>query len=226
MSEIHSVLFDLDDTLYPEMDFVRSGFRTVARFLSSRLSVPGEEVFRRLMAFLEREGRGGVFDSTLSSFGADLELVRVCVHVYRSHRPDVALFEDALPTLRRLREARVRLGIVTDGMGAVQRAKVDALGLEPLVDAVVLSDVLGQGSGKPAGDAYRVALDLLGARPEETAYVGDNAAKDFLWPNAAGMRTIRLRRGPEPDHPAGQTPEHRARHEVGGLLEILPVLGR
>ncbi len=225
MSEIHSVLFDLDDTLYPEMDFVRSGFRAVARCLSSRVSVPGEEVFRRMMEALERDGRGRVFDSTLSSFGADPGLVHVCVHVYRSHRPDVALFEDALPTLRRLREARVRLGIVTDGMGAVQRAKVEALGLESLVDVVVVSDVLGPLSGKPAGDAYRVALDLLGARTEESAYVGDNPAKDFLWPNAAGMLTIRVRRGSEPDPGAGDTPEHRARHEVGGLLEILPLLG-
>src|SRR3990172_8784663 len=132
MSDIHSVLFDLDDTLYPEMDFVRSGFRAVARCLSSRLSIPGEEVFRRLMEGMERDGRGRVFDSTLSSFGADAGLVRVCGHGYCSHKPDIALFEDALPTLRRLRETRARLGIVTDGMGAVQRAKVDALGLEGL----------------------------------------------------------------------------------------------
>lgn len=226
MKAIHGVLFDLDDTLYPEMDFVRSGFRAVARYLSSRLAVPGDEVFRRMMEHLARDGRGRVFDSTLASFGAAPELVRVCVHVYRSHRPDIALFEDVLPTVRRLRESRARLGIVTDGMGAVQRAKIDALGLEPLVDAVVLSDVLGPLSSKPAGDAYRVALDLLGTPPEEAVYVGDNPAKDFLWPNAAGMLTIRIRRAGQPQRGTGETPEHRARHEIGGLLEVLPLLAR
>ena len=226
MSDARAVLFDLDDTLYPEMDFVRSGFRTVARCLSSRLHVPGEEVFARMMEALERDGRGRVFDTVLRSLDADpAHLVPVCVHLYRSHRPDISMYEDATPVLKRLRDARARLGIVTDGMGVVQRSKIETLGLEPLVDVVVLSDVLGPRSSKPSGDAYRVALELLGVRPEDAAYVGDNPAKDFLWPNAAGMRTIRVRRGE--DRGREDLPGHaHAGHEVGSLLEIPPLLGK
>ncbi len=228
MSGVRAVLFDLDDTLFPEMDFVRSGFRAVSRHLSSRLGVSEGVMFESMLGVLAREGRGHVFDSVLRSLGAEpTELVDVCVYLYRWHRPDIVPYADAIPVLRRLRDAGVRLGIVTDGMGAVQRGKIEALGLDPLVDAVVCSDLLGPEKWKPSGEAYRVALSLLGARPEESAYVGDNPVKDFVWPNAAGMLTIRIRRGTGSSADLEGVPDSgRARLEVESLAAIPPYLER
>lgn len=222
---LSAVLFDLDDTLYPELEFVRGGFRAVAAWLAPRIGAGEADLYEEMLAVLGREGRGKVFDAVLRSRNALAEdRVRACLWVYRSHRPALSLYADAAPVLARLRQAGMRLSIVTDGMGAVQQAKVDALGLASLVDAVVCSDLLGPDGSKPAGHAYVVALEAIGAKAADAAYVGDNPRKDFLWPNANGMKSIRIRRAgaaPDPtDLPAGA----RARYEIATLSELLPLL--
>lgn len=142
-----AVLFDLDDTLYPERTFVDSGFRAVARVLADRSARSEPELFARMQQILETQGRGYVFDTIL----AETELaarteddVRLLLYVYRSHRPRIALSTDALPVLRTLRAAGYRLGVVTDGAGTVQRNKIAALGLDPHVDAIVCTDEIGR----------------------------------------------------------------------------------
>src|SRR5205823_5099149 len=74
-----------------------------------------------------------------------------------------------------------------------QKAKVDALGLESIVDRIVLTDQWGSDFWKPH---YR-AFDLLESdwrlSPSELVYVGDNPRKDFVSPKSRGWLTIRLR---------------------------------
>lgn len=221
---VHAVLFDLDDTLYPEMDFVRGAMGAVAAWMAPRVGAPPAAVLDRLSRVLDAEGRGAVFNRVLDSYGALTEdRVRACLHAYRAHRPALRLHDDADAALACLRRAGIRLGIVTDGEAVVQRAKVDALGLEARVDAVVLSDLLGTAAWKPAGDAYRVALECLGAAPQAAVYVGDNPVKDFVWPNAHGMRTVLVRRGTQ--RPPEVPPDHRARFEVRDLRDLPALLG-
>ncbi len=84
-------------------------------------------------------------------------------------------------------------------IGAVQRKrlKVRALGLEPLPDAICLTDRWGRPFWKPHPRRYWTILRRLGVKPRSACYVGDNPAKDFLTPNRIGMRTVRVR------HPDG-----------------------
>ncbi|MEE9196783.1 MAG: HAD hydrolase-like protein, partial [bacterium] len=148
---MRAVLFDLDDTLYPEISFVRSGFRTVAQHLADTESLAEEELFERLMSVLKRDGRGRVFDTVLREVGQNRPgLVAVLVRVYRTHRPNIRLFKDVEPGLQRLRAMGLRMGIVTDGLASVQRNKIGALRLEPLVDTLVCTDEVGPGQEKPS----------------------------------------------------------------------------
>jgi putative hydrolase of the HAD superfamily len=222
---LRAVLFDLDDTLYPEMDFVRGGFRAVAAWLAPRIGAGEAGLYDEMLGVLEREGRGKVFDAVLRSRDAFREeFVRACLWVYRSHRPALSLHDDAASVLSHLRREGMRLGIVTDGMGAVQRAKVESLGIESMVDAVVCSDLLGPDAAKPAGHAYRVVLETLAVGAAESAYVGDNPRKDFLWPNANGMTSIRIRRPGGPADPEDLPDGARARYEIATLTGLPPLL--
>lgn len=225
MSGAGAVLFDLDDTLYPERQFVASGFRAVAGFLAERFRLDAEEVRRRLTAILAAEGRGRVFDRLLADLGLGAaDLVTTLVYVYRSHRPAIALPAATREVLAHLRGAGWRLGVVTDGMGSVQRRKIEALGVEALVDAVVCTDELGPGAWKPDPRGYRVALELLGASLGGAIYVGDNPEKDFRWPNGAGMVTVQLLTSGR--DPATVPPADRAAHVLGELGELPPLLAR
>lgn len=223
-----SVIFDLDDTLYPEMTFVESGFAEVARHLSSCHDMKEDSLLERMLDILGRDGRGSVFNTLLQELRLHSDdMVKLLVYVYRSHRPSIDLYDDAEAVLRTLRASGFSLGIVTDGMGSVQRRKIQALGLEDLVDVVVCSDELGAEDWKPSVVPFKVALELMQLRPADAAYVGDDITKDFTGPNSLGMLTLQIDRGGaesrEPDR--GSAPPVGASKVVANLLEIVPLVG-
>src|SRR5262245_30522232 len=89
-----TIIFDLDDTLYREHEFVFSGFRAVDLHLESR----GVKGFGELAISLFVDGqRGNVFDSALTRLSIEPErsFVSSLVEVYRSHLPTLTLLPDA-----------------------------------------------------------------------------------------------------------------------------------
>jgi putative hydrolase of the HAD superfamily len=226
---VKAVLFDLDDTLYPERTFVESGFRAVSRFLATRHDLQEDRVAARMLEILDAEGRGKVFDRVLEEAGLLSEWrVRLLLHVYRTHRPTISLFEDVVPSLTKLRERGVWLGIVTDGMASVQRRKMSALGIERYVDVVVCSDELGPEGWKPSPVAFQAALELLEIAPEEAAYVGDNVLKDFAGPNRLGMLSVVIRRPGVMAHAGEKAPgaEYVPQVTVSGLAPLVAEVDR
>ncbi len=192
---LRAVLFDLDDTLYPEIEFVMSGFRSVARHLSSRYQLDEKVLLTRMSETLEKKGRGKIFDILLKDLDMyAYEKVRLLVYLYRSHSPTIHLYGDTLPTINRLREKGLLLGIITDGLASVQRSKVEALGLRDLFDVVIYTDEVGREYWKPSVVPYQVALDLLEVESSEAVYVGNDLAKDFTGANRLGMLTIHVNR--------------------------------
>jgi putative hydrolase of the HAD superfamily len=191
---LQAVIFDLDDTLYPERDYVLSGFRAVARWASGRFGMRVEETFAELRALFESGVRGDTFDRWSSEHGIGSPgCVREMVRVYRAHTPSVEPYADVRPVLERLREEG-RVGLLTDGVAAVQRRKLEALRLADLFDAVVFSDEVAPGACKPSPAVFAIALDRIGVPAASTTYVGDNPSKDFIGARAVGMKSIRVRR--------------------------------
>jgi putative hydrolase of the HAD superfamily len=217
-----AVVLDLDDTLYPEAAYVRSGFRAVAARAQETLGVPAGEAEAELGALFEQGVRGDTFDRWVAARGLDADAVGDLVAAYRAHEPDIDPFPDAAPLLGRLRADGSAIGLLSDGDPAVQGAKLDALGLRDAFDAIVITGELGEDAGKPSPRGYEEVLRRLGdAPPGESVYVSDNPAKDFLGARRAGMRTIRVRL------PGGiyatlepKTPEHAPDAEAADLERV------
>jgi putative hydrolase of the HAD superfamily len=175
------VVFDLDDTLYPERDFVRSGFQAVASLIQRET---GTDPFDRLMELFD--GRQpdpfGVvlLDRRLSMDKESL------IRTYREHQPKLVLTDEVRRLLQDLRSAGHALGILTDGRSVTQRNKIRALELDQWIDAVLISEEFG--SAKPAERNYRHFERLFPGR--RFVYVGDNPAKDFIAPNRLGWHTV------------------------------------
>jgi putative hydrolase of the HAD superfamily len=186
VSRWRAVIFDLDDTLYSERSYVLSGFRAVARWIEARTGSPAAEVYQSLHALFCQGVRGDTFDRWLAAKGLPPDLTPTMVDVYRTHRPEIDLFPGVRATLQGLRPV-ARLGLVSDGPRTMQRAKLDALGVDQLFSAVLLTDELGRDFWKPSPVPFQKALGLLGVSPQDCVYVGDNCAKDFI-----GARSIRL----------------------------------
>lgn len=221
-TSLSAVLLDLDDTLYPESDFVRGGFHAAAKLLADRLQRDADELFGLLSEQFHRGVRGSVFDSVLSALSVprDKELIDELVRVYRSHEPQLTLFPDADRLLSWL-SPRHGLGILTDGPADVQRRKVKALDLQRRVEAIVYSDDFGREQWKPSPIPYLELLRRLHAEPSHAVYVGDNPKKDFVGARRLGLQTVRVRR-PNTEHAHVEPqPGFEADHEITSL-DALP----
>jgi len=224
---IAGIGLDLDDTLYQEADYVRSGFMAVATAAGASLAERAELAAWLLNAF-ESGVRGDTFDGLLERFPhlADRMTVADLVDVYRQHVPAIAMAEDVALTLARLTAAGVRLGVVTDGPTPMQAAKVRALGLERWCSPIILTDTLGTGMNKPHPAAFEALAAQWGLNGDQLAYVGDNPRKDFVGPRRLGWSTVRLRRaGQLHAHVESPSQEFAPDLEIADLVELPERLG-
>lgn len=219
------IVLDLDDTLYLERDYARSGFTAVGDHLQVRRGIEGAG--DRAWDHFERGRRGDLFDRVLADAGLEPDpgLIRELVDVYRSHRPAIHLLPDAEAFIERaLADGRV-LALISDGPIAAQSAKVEALALRDRFDPVILTDAWGRAFWKPHERAYQAVMDQHGRAPGDHVYLGDNPLKDFHAPRRLGWNTIRVRR-PGGEHTAAEAAgdEGRPAHEVRDLTEAATLL--
>lgn len=224
---MRAILFDLDDTLFPERDYVLSGFRAVAAWAAQRCALDPAAAFGELRALYAAGVRGDTFNRWLDARGLAGALpIAELVGVYRDHEPDLAPFPE-VPALLAELGGRHRLGLVSDGYLGVQQRKLAALGLRPHFQAVVFSDQLGRAHWKPSRLPFETALAQLGVAPADSVYVGDNPLKDFLGARELGAGTIWVRR-PDGEYADRQppTPRHEPDITVGALAELQGALAR
>lgn len=215
---LSAVLLDLDDTLYPEREFARGGFRAAAAVLAARLQRSSDELFELLWKQFENGTRGSIFDSVLAELNVprDAALIDELVRAYRSHEPQLTLFADAERVLSLL-SSRCGLGLLTDGPAEVQRRKVKALGLPSRVESIVYSDDFGREHWKPSPIPYLELLRKLHVDPSHAVYIGDNPKKDFIGARRLGLQTVRIRR-PDTEHGHVEPqPGFEADHEITSL---------
>ncbi|MBI4566656.1 MAG: HAD family hydrolase [Planctomycetes bacterium] len=187
------VVFDLDDTLYLERTFVRSGFRVVSECVRREWGVSG--FFSKAWRLFLAGERRLIVDRVIQDEGIQpfRAVVRRLVAVYRSHRPRLRLCPDARRFVERPPPG-VALAILTDGRPRTQRAKIRALGLDRWIDPVILTGRWGTKYGKPHPRGFRTLQRRFGLRPSACVYVADNPAKDFDAPRRLGWRFVRMRR--------------------------------
>jgi len=206
-------VMDLDDTLYLEADYVRSGFSHIDAWLRQDRGIHG--FFEKAWGFFQDGVRGTIFDAALSGLGVhSREMVDLLVKLYRAHSPDISLEPDALAFLKAV--SPEELALVTDGPSVSQWAKIQALGLGEYFEKIIVTSDLGEGYSKPHTRAF---LEAQGKRsPGECVYVGDNPAKDFAGPKRLCWRpSIRIRRE-RSLHQGVETPQ--GCREIRSLSEI------
>lgn len=221
MNRWQAIVFDLDDTLYPERDFVLSGFRAVAEWAESHLGLQRDRGYANLCTLYESGARGDTFNRWLVAHGQlDAALPAQLVQVYRQHTPQLTPFAEAPVVLQRL-HGRYRLGLVSDGYLDVQRGKLAALGLTHYFDAIVFSDEWGRDAWKPSVLPFQAVLQRLAVSAAMAVYVADNPLKDFLGARQVGMFTVRIQRsGGEYSHLVPPTPQHAPDQTIQDLTEL------
>jgi len=193
LSSCRCVVFDLDDTLYLERDYVRSGFCAIDAWVAEKIGIQG---FGTLCWQLFEDGRRrDIFNVALEVNGvtADNALIRALVDVYRNHVPEITLLPDAMKCLGALK-GRAEQCLITDGPPISQRCKMTALGLQGQFSLAVLTGEWGQEFSKPHPRAFVAVQSALSMEGKSCMYVADNPLKDFGAPAGLGWFTVRVRR--------------------------------
>jgi len=187
------LIFDLDDTLYPELDFVKSGFSEVAKLLKEKHGFSYIKTLNSLLDILSLSGRGRVFDTFLTQENIySKELVAKCISRYRSHTPKIRLYPEAEKFLK---HSKYSLYLVTDGNKLVQKNKIQALGITKYFKKIFITHNYGINSAKPSLYCFEKIRKLENCNWSYLLYVGDNPAKDFVGLNKKGAATVRLLMG-------------------------------
>jgi len=205
---LRAVLFDLDGTLMDHEAARMAGLQAhLAEWLPGAQAhelVRLDDEWRRLEAlhydeytagvcsFAEQRRRRvrGMHEALGWAIGSD-EAADEWFMAYLGHyREAWSTFEDAPPALAALAAARpeVELGVVTNGEGEPQRAKLAAIGLLEHFPVVIASGELGV--AKPQAAIFHVACERLGVEPAQAAHVGDRHDLDALGAAAAGAAGV------------------------------------
>lgn len=133
------------------------------------------------------------------------------------------LFDDALPTLETLKQAGLRLAIISNWSWHLPDL-CDALGLTPFFEQIFTSARLG--FAKPHPEIFRRALTGMKLAPGEAVHIGDSFKADVAGATAVGIQPVWLRRPEKLPLYADQTeaaPESVP--VVRGLGEALKLVG-
>lgn len=216
--DVDAIVLDIDDTLYLERDYVRSGFESVGEWVRAELGFT--DFKERAWDAFEDGTRGRIFDHVLASYDrpSDPPIVKEMVARYRSHTPNISLLDDARNALTRWSGA-IALAVITDGPLDSQRAKARALGLDEWIPLIVFTAALGGGRGKPHPEAFSSVQEHFGLDGPACAYIADNPGKDFIAPHDLGWATVRIRR--EFGLHAGAVGGQDIDHEIASLDQVV-----
>jgi len=223
---ITTVIFDLDDTLFDEIDFCRSGFQAAARYIATLSDAySAEHIFAVIWDSFISGDCGSTFNVALTKLGIsyDARVIHNLVEIYRTHPPTITLPPESRVTLNELKD-KYTLALLTDGFLPTQRLKVQALGIEHYFKAIVYTEELGREHWKPSPRGFEKLMETLSARPEQTVYVADNETKDFIAPNRLGLVTIQLLRPSGLYRQPSPLPEAAPKLKIDRIDELAKIL--
>lgn len=194
---IKAVLFDIDDTLFDSGTLAKMArMNAIKAMIECGLPIKNvQKGYSLLMKIVEKYGSNydEHFDRLLETLGCTRDPKIIAAGIIAYHDTKLGYIKpnpDVIPTLIALRDEGCKLGIVSNGRSVKQWEKLIRLGLHHFFDAVIISEDVG--SEKPQSKIFRVALEELGVKPEETIYVGDDSETDVLGANKAGLISIRV----------------------------------
>lgn len=223
---ITTIVFDLDDTLYDEIDYCRSGFKTVADSLSNLVDVLSpEEIFDSLWQQFTAGNHTKTFNAALDDLGVnyDEKIIQKMIEAYRSHPPEISLPADSEKVLRQL-SGKYTLALLTDGFLPAQQLKVQVLKIENYFKCIIYTEQLGRQFWKPSPAGFEKLMQVLNAKPQNMVYIADNQEKDFIAPNKLGFLTVQITRSARIHTSTSDAPNASAKHVISEITQLPALL--
>lgn len=215
-SENSVVVFDLDDTLYYEIEYLKSAFNAIA----TEVCINSVDLVNNIMLKWYFSGEE-VFSNLIRNYNLIKKGITIdfLIKIYREHSPDINAIEGVNDIITSLQKVGCKIGLISDGRSITQRNKLRALNLIDKFDLIIISEEFG--TEKPAEINYKIFNNTFN-NFKYFYYIGDSIEKDFISPNKLGWETICLIDKGENIHKQDfrKTTEYLPKHKIQNYCEI------
>jgi len=238
---IKVIAFDLDDTLYNATELAReariSGLKAM---IKKGLKIDLKNAISILDEIVKEYGTNNshhydIFILRINRFEPQIDFIKtdqknkyVSAAVMAYHEQKIELikpFNDVIPCLKQIRNLDIKTAIISDGIPIKQYEKILRLGIDDLIDLIVISDEIG--IRKPNPKLFEYCLKKFRIIGEESIYVGDNPERDLVPARMNGMNSVYIHRGGKYNNITtgekilnGKKPEY----EINTLLELNKII--
>lgn len=218
---VHSVLFDLDETLISHSQQLRLFIRAQYDHYKQIQRVPFDVWEERFVRF-DQNGyvtKDIVYSRLTEVFSIQSpsaeELYVRFLETFHRHVVPLPNMREVLVYLKNL---GLKIGIVTNGGHMIQMWKIEQIGLEKLVDVILTSEQ--EGVEKPDSEIFlRGVRKLNAASPENCWFVGDHQLNDIYGSKRVGMTSVWIKNGKTWDQK-----EFLPNYTIEDLIEIKDLL--
>ncbi len=190
----NNILFvDLDDTLFEEVEYVKSGFLEVSKYIAEINKTNSEEIFNQMVYQFNKYGRTGVFNRVMSFFEFDIPSVSDMIVIYRNHKPNIQAYEGVYNAITNIRSIYNNIFVITDGVVEVQKNKVSALNLEKYIDGVIYC--MEYNSPKPSIISIEQYTQNILFDKSRSMMIGDDPFCDIECAYKFGINAVRVLTG-------------------------------
>lgn len=227
---IRAIGFDLDDTLLDHRSSASKGISSL--FAERRWEYAGDTELETYWEYLEkkhfaryvsgelsiREQRRERIAGVIESLGISPDtntLDEIFDEFLMHYQSSWEAFPDVIKTLESLKSSGFRLSILTNGIQAQQKAKLDHLGLSGYFDSILAVGNIS--APKPDLRAFAELCESFSMKPSDVAYVGDDLVADAIGATKSGLHGIWLNR-------SGAIENSYSIHEIENLSDLIPLI--
>jgi len=240
MCSIKLVGFDLDDCLFNSTGLSeRARIKGIDAMINLGLNIEREKAIKIIKEIVKEYGSNSskhydYFILRLNqleknvepiSYNDQIKYITAAVMAYHDEKTSIKLFDDVEECLLKLREISIKTAIITDGIPIKQYEKILRLGIEDLIDLVVISDEIG--IRKPNPKLYDYCLKKFGVEGHETLYIGDHIEKDMIPALLNNIHSVYIHRGGKYDtrKTGHKIPDEiKPEYEITNLNEIFDII--
>ena len=174
-------LFDLDDTLYPELKYLDEAYRNIGKFLEKKTKIDPQRVYEFLINGFNEKGRINLFDNMFSFFDLDPKYLESILNIMRTYKSQkkIALYNNIYKSLHNIINNSKLVFVVTNGNVIQQKNKVKNIEWKSL-DKKIVFIYANEHKNKPSNQSFYFIKEKYKIEEEFTLMIGDSIVdKDY-----------------------------------------------
>ena len=182
----YCLCIDLDDTLYNEFEYVRSGYKSIIKYFKKDKKIRIKKLPKKKTIIENRKKHLQIF---LESNKVNSLSIKFLIKIIRNHKPLIRISKKNIEKLALLKKHFKTLILITNGRSTTQRNKIKSLKITKYFDKILISDEIG--AKKPNIKIYQnIFKEFPNTRK---VFIGDNFKIDLSTPIFLNEKTILIK---------------------------------